>query len=397
VDFSFLVVPGTVVVFAATWTYMATAPPKESSAEDQLSSMPTDEKAPTRPSSWRAAVAIFTPWGAGAHWGLLATACTVVGIIAGLNTWDIGTLQDRPPSHGSHLTPVQSSDEASPFAQTVGFVRWNAPYLERIPLIEKYEPFFKSIHYSIPTYPNEDATFLNLTHSSWDNHENVYVSVAQFMSLILSSSEESHSSISGILYFHFDAWIDPIEFTHQDFSRIWYPDSANPSHSCFDNKHGASGWPWWNSHNLWDTGIKVLDSLNDTKYIFSKIEVCIGWSDIYYIPRRYFEDFVYLTDKFDPMFHEAAIPTMLSLIDQTYRERESARQVIQLSDCWGDCCADNPSREDILFHRCGHKLNYLDANMSIPHYEKLERQASQLGHRSSRRAVSERSIPLLAT
>jgi len=95
------------------------------------------------------------------------------------------------------------------------------------------------------------------------------------------------------------------------------------------------------------------------------------------------------------MFHEAALPTMFNLIDHAYREQEKAAQVLKLADCWGHCCTSDPSREDILFHRCGHRLNYLHSNTTAVHYDKLDQQMSRLGtHTRERRDILETDIPL---
>jgi len=43
----------------------------------------------------------------------------------------------------------------SPFQNTFAMVRWNTRLPERIPLIKKYEPFFRAVHVSMPELDKE--------------------------------------------------------------------------------------------------------------------------------------------------------------------------------------------------------------------------------------------------
>lgn len=358
----------------ATWLYIETAPMKPGTASSQSLSDPIEK--PQSSSRLEVLVSIISlpRWGI---IGLVLSGIVFASSIATINTWDIESYQKL---HDDGAVPAASTGNqsyepglSSPFANTVGFVRWNAAYLERIPLIEKYEPFFHTIHYSIPNYvpdPPEGGKFVNITHSSWDNHENVYIPVADVMSLILNSSD--YSSIDGLLFYHFDLWINPIEFMFMDYERIW-----STAIACYDNKDGAKGWHWWDVRPLWEQGTNAIAALNGTKYD-TKLEVCTNWADIYYIPRKYFADFIYLAHVVDPMFHESAIPTMFNIIDRTYRHQDDGREYVKLADCWGGCCVSNPTPEDIMWSRCGHRLNYLDPNTTSLHYDRLDRQAAAL-------------------
>ncbi|KAK5053699.1 hypothetical protein LTR84_001660 [Exophiala bonariae] len=374
VKFSALVIPGTLVVFMATWLYIETAmKPAATHAQPEAA---TNEKAS---SSCRlellVSVITLPKWG---PLGLSIAGIVFAGSIATINTWKIEGYQkqhDNVETSTADMANNQShrAGVKSPFANTLGFVRWNEAYLERIPLIQKYDPFFHTIHYSIPNYvadPPTGGKFVIVTHSSWDNHENVYIPVADTMALILNDTE--YSSIEGLLFFHFDLWINPLEFTFMDYDRIW---STYITH--YKSKEAGNGWHWWDVRPLWEQGTSAIAALNGTQYD-KTVEVCANWADVYYVPRKYFSDFIYLSHLVDPMFHESAIPTMFNIIDRTYRQQDAGKEYVNLADCWGGCCASNPTPEDIMWARCGHRLNYLDPDTTVLHYMRLDRQVNTL-------------------
>ena len=65
-----------------------------------------------------------------------------------------------------------------------------------------------------------------------------------------------------------------------------------------------------------------------------------SWSDIYYIPRRYFTEFIELSNVFlaVPVFHEVAIPTILNIIDKTHERRPSKSIITRIGDCCKSQC-----------------------------------------------------------
>ena len=56
-------------------------------------------------------------------------------------------------------------------------------------------------------------------------------------------------------------------------------------------------------------------------------------------------------------FHEVAIPTMINIIDLTYRLTPFHTVITRLQDCWGHCCASGAQPADIKRNRCGHRIN----------------------------------------
>lgn len=92
-------------------------------------------------------------------------------------------------------------------------------------------------------------------------------------------------------------------------------------------------------------------------------------------------DFIKLSEIFlaVPVFHEVAIPTILEIIDKTYEKRPSRSLITRVGDCWGDCCASNPSVEDVLWKRCGHRLDLQNKKVTNAHFQHLKQNSLLLG------------------
>lgn len=286
--------------------------------------------------------------------------------------------------------PVVATDEemgiltnqtvSSPFQNTLAMIRWNAPLTERVPLLQKYEPFFHTVHISMPNKTEIKEPFRQDLKS--DNNkflDLIYMQAALTMQEIL----DEQPSIDGLLFFHFDAWIDPLRFKDMNRENIWLAVSDSPRFLCMTDRADYGYW-----HRLADgfrvdksaiLASEVVDKLN-AGYKINKDEFCVGWSDIYFVPRRFFKDFILLAAVFARIgtFHEVALPTMLNIIKNT-RQTDSLNPVFDtISDCWGSCCASYPTVQDVFNNRCGHRLEYRDTRVATAYYNKLDRQAELL-------------------
>ena len=242
-----LVIPGTIVVFLATWLYLDANPPKDRSAPT-----PTPTTTQSGPSRFRTIK--------------FGSFLTITLIIIGAITLHDTTLDEQEPKKPHGTTPVPSNDTSlvySPFNNTFAFVRWNSAYRNRIPNITPYAPFFHTLHLSIPDHDNE---YMNITDDSWTESDQVYQSVAKSMQLILDESEREKlllesgnasslqfaegqrpaSEISGVMFFHFDAWIDPLGFADDNFEKIWFPAAfaQDPKFTCLNDTKN-NGWMWF--------------------------------------------------------------------------------------------------------------------------------------------------------
>jgi hypothetical protein len=106
-----------------------------------------------------------------------------------------------------------------------------------------------------------------------------------------------------------------------------------------------------------------------------------SWTDIFFIPRSYFHDFVVLSTIFSAhdVFLEVAIPTIVNIIDLTRRPHPSRSVIKRLGDCWGDCCVNVAKPEDILWNRCGHRLDHTKTELVDTQLMRLKEEREMLG------------------
>jgi hypothetical protein len=239
---SFLVLPGTTVVFIATWLYMEATPPRPSAAV----TAPEDQPAELYNKSLLAKILhLLSPNGRLRHIGLGSATIFTLIIISSLTARQT---QNAAPKEDASLEPVQNFTTVpvleSPFKNTLAYVRWNSKHGERIPLIENgYSPFFHTVHYSMPGIAGNSSDFHNLTHDAWKSGYFGYQAVRNTMQTILDTTAEDE--ITGMFFFHFDVWIEPMGFAEMDFNKIWYPDSENPKFLCMkDTKRYKDWWAW---------------------------------------------------------------------------------------------------------------------------------------------------------
>ncbi|KAF6826422.1 hypothetical protein CMUS01_09449 [Colletotrichum musicola] len=409
--YSSFVIPGTVLIFIASLAYLKYSPVK-----DYAALSPTEEGRPslsTGPSKQKLRISLLT----------LASflgACIVpFATVAEPPHTPEYRLVMRDDTDGHCLTPpadilrpFTDRDEpykvstgegnltASPFSNTLAMIRWNAKRTERIPLLLKYQPFFHTVHVSMPeVMPDKPEDYHNLTHSQYGHHETVYMQVAHTMKLILDEQPE----IEGLFYFHFDSWIDPLAWADENRESMWFPTSHNtrqfegdgPRYMCMTDWQKFP--QWWGWYHKWNEKAVTVNGeilrLN-RGYDVVEDEFCVGWSDIFYVPRRFFADFIFLSYVYGcaDLFHEVAIPTMLNIIDRSRRSSAAKHQPLidRIGDCWGGCCDDSATAHDVKWTRCGHRLDYLKQELVDAHYGRLDEQAAWLGQSQRKTAASRR-------
>ncbi|TAQ89874.1 hypothetical protein B7494_g1813 [Chlorociboria aeruginascens] len=394
-ELSFLVLPGTIVVFIASWLYMEGAapkdpnpPPKESNSEPQKLSIFGKMAAVSKLHHKTVLVS-----------GTIFTVIVVAFLTMGNSQMPDPVGHKAPTPSASNGGSKSSSGGTtndgspiltSPFKNTLAMVRWNSNHPERMPLLMKYAPFFHDMHFSMPHYLPDKPEYHNLTHDSWETIEYPYLQIAKTMQLILDAKDNDPTSeIDGLLYYHFDAWIDPLAYTGANMHNIWFPDVADiappnaggPRFECMTNPEKYNWWGWGNNfHHSAMAAAAVVDHF-DMDYVVNPKEWCVGWTDIYYVPKRFFADYIFLASIFGgfSVFHEVAVPTMIHIIDQSRRRHPMRSVMDKFGDCWGSCCASNPDEHDILWNRCGHRLDYLNEAVINAHYNRVDEQAKMLG------------------
>ncbi|KAF4340068.1 UDP-galactose transporter [Fusarium beomiforme] len=387
---SFLVIPGTLIIFVASWLYMENPPAKPKNATPSPS---TNNR-------------FFSKLGAIAKkksilFIFLNTFITVIAVVAlamyqvaipanSLSTQADGNSTSAIKTPGVTTIMNEEADVpeivTSPFKNSLAFIRWNSLHPERVPEIMKYKPFFRELHISMPEMMKDEGLSPeshNLTHDQSPLTFHIYVQVAHTMQLIL----DEHPDIDGLLYYHFDAWIDPLAWSNIDRNNMHFPMTwpgmrpTGPQFACMNDTKDYD-WGGWADQNHMKAQLAAaqLDHLH-LGYEIDIHEWCVGWSDIYFIPRKFFKDYIVLAPIFMSfsVFHEVGIPTMLHIIDMSYRKTSYIPAMELFADCWGYCCADNPTIYDVITYRCGHRLDYQNKEVTAAFYDKLEAETQLLG------------------
>lgn len=102
---------------------------------------------------------------------------------------------------------------------------------------------------------------------------------------------------------------------------------------------------------------------------------------MFYLPRRFFKDFVFLADIFAiaPVPAQTAIPTIFHIIDGTYRQHSASSLIDPVGDCWNPSYSNNgPTVEDILWRRCGQGFDYENESAVVALYERLQEDAGAM-------------------
>lgn len=345
---SFLVLPGTVVVFTASWLYMDNPAPKVVNPQLVTTKSKTSLQSLLE------------------HRRLVLIGATIFTVFASV------FLAMYSDAMGELKAPP-----TSPFQNTLALVRWNSEHPERLPYIRKYDPFFHTVHISMPkSLPDQPNDFGNITHDQFEDAFTVYKGVANTMQTIL----DEEPKIDGLLYFHFDAWIDPLAWNSWNKDNMWFASSkGGPLFTCMNDTLKYDWWGWGN--NIHGDALKAIADVPTKNWgDFARNQWCLGWSDIYFIPRHLFKDFIELSKIFGKftVMHEVAIPTMVHIIDRSRRTDGLISLIDRFGDCWGTCCSAGATKVDVTLSRCGHKLDYLNEEVTGAFYKKLDLQASKL-------------------
>ncbi|KAF9767864.1 hypothetical protein IL306_014907 [Fusarium sp. DS 682] len=381
---SFLVVPGTLIIFVASWLYMENPPAKPTNTNSKPEVNNSFFLKLGAVARKRSMLLIF-----------INTFITVIVVVA-LAMYQVAMPDQIIATASSDvstkaITTNQAADTpdivTSPFKNTMAFIRWNSVHPERIPTLMKYKPFFRDIHISMPDMMKNESVapdYHNITHDQSTLTFHIYQQVADTMQLILDQEPE----IDGLLYYHFDSWIDPLAWSNIDRNKIYFPMTwpemkpKGPQFSCMNDTkdYDWGGWAGPHYHLKAQLASAQLDHL-DLGFVIDHHEWCVGWSDIYFIPRKFFKDYIVAAPIFKAfdVFHEVGIPTMLHIIDMSRRENRYIPAMELFADCWGYCCADNPTIYDVTTYRCGHRLDYRNEKVTGAFYDKLEEETRMLG------------------
>lgn len=235
VHFSFLVVPGTCIVFVATWLY-ADSGPKGSKRQTTVASPTSFGWSKFGPRVNEGLYGLL-PSGQKRRSGSIIAVSATVLLVTLLTAWDsklANRVEANKPPINESILPL-SGDIQSPFQDVYAFVRWNTgEHSDRASMVQKYEPFFHTVHYSMPnSVLGRNTSWINSTHDAWQESTFDYVAVAILMDLILKSPELK--DVKGILYFTYDVWLDPMAFREMNYKKMWFPKSPNMVNVCLNS------------------------------------------------------------------------------------------------------------------------------------------------------------------
>lgn len=133
---------------------------------------------------------------------LLVSTLATICIIASLEVTDFVNINVNISDNDSPTTDT-SGIVKSPFSSTLAFIRFNAWRPERLVYLEKYRPFFREIHYSMPHSMDGGPEDVNTTNDGWENQLVSYLPMARTMQHILDQPAGSpEAGIKGIMFYH---------------------------------------------------------------------------------------------------------------------------------------------------------------------------------------------------
>lgn len=112
-----------------------------------------------------------------------------------------------------------------------------------------------------------------------------------------------------------------------------------------------------------DTLPEFTETANKLRYTF-----CEGWSDMFYVPKRWFESYLKIANVFKNhnFPFDGAAPSILNFLLMHYPDTG----VEFIDDCTGGCCASF-GPETIRRTKCGHKLNLAVPEQVEAHFGRL--------------------------
>ncbi|GAA94910.1 uncharacterized protein L969DRAFT_96364 [Mixia osmundae IAM 14324] len=303
--------------------------------------------------------------------GLALTVLIFIAVVMSLS-------DSNAVAHASGPSPARQALDF--FNTTVAIVRYGIQHgPERAGYMDLYRPFFQSMHISYSDPPTGEIT-PEVDHIGW--RSGAHLVSAGLASLLL----RQNSSATGVLYFHFDAWIDPLRFTDMPLDKFWIPFSGNPRTGCYvidSLRAPPRAYDWWGfrDERLEAPLPKALKEIAELPqaYVVDQEVLCVGFADIFYVPQRCFEDLIRLAAVFEKhhVFHEIALINLVRIIEATYAARNNESVISWLvqddadaGGCWGDCCRPAPDAQPDIVRRfrCGHRLDFLRPDSVEAHY-----------------------------
>ena len=280
-------------------------------------------------------------------------------------------------------------------------------HLERLPLIrDAYAPYFASLVLMSPSPAiRQQPTRRGVHH----RHCRFGIKGTYACAAEAAATHGSAVGIRGLLYFHFDMWVQPWRLLPSAqpsvLDAVWalpagrlMAKTGAPTRlvplECFDLRDPAtySGRyrvpvapgsaqlrPAW----TWDRDLPPAQAGLARACAGGRCSVdrmCMGWADLYYVPRRLYAPFATLARAFananathasGAANAELAVPTILRILSE-WPAAEHAPPT-QRVPCWGYCCAATSCPELVARHACGHRMRLENGDLRAT-FESLWRQ-----------------------
>ena len=272
-------------------------------------------------------------------------------------------------------------------------------HTERLPAIRTaYAPYFASLVFmTLGARRPSSVGAGEHHHRCRAGLKSTYACVAE-----VAATFGSAPGIRGVLYLHFDMWIHPWRLGHLTTFRpsagaaaaatstsldaLWSLPPARimikangPTRllplECFNatrpseyeglyttpNRRGGvvPAWTW--ARDLPAARTAVRRACTSTgggreSAACDPTRLCLGWADLYYVPRRMYTRFGQLARAFasGTANAELAVPTMMRILSE--HGPLADRPPLLRAPCWGFCCSSTPCPELLVRHACGHRM-----------------------------------------
>jgi hypothetical protein len=239
---------------------------------------------------------------------------------------------------------------SGPFKNTIAFITIKNELPEigmALKLKQAYGSSFQTVFVDVPSGKQSNSVD--------------YMPVYSIVKLIANSA--SFSKIDGIFYFQSDSWINTPRFEKADFTKIW---TLGRGRCRRPNSESA-----WVSREVVDTDKEkeLIEANKEAVYIAPYLNIdehslCSGQPDMYFLPRKYFGDFLYLAstygDRQTPVDPALALPTIWNIIERYHSPHRSGQyfrnEPVILPDLL-NCRNMSSSMDDMLQAKCGHSVD----------------------------------------
>ena len=296
---------------------------------------------------------------------------------------------------------LQAAWQASSSARTavieaplpIAAILFFGTHLERLPLLRAaYSPYFHSLVFmslsaEILSHGRRHNATLRQRHHY--HHCRSLLKTTYTCVSDVAARYTRHPGVRGILYLHFDLWVQPWELARPSSPILDAPWALPPFRimvkapgptrllpiDCFNASRAAEyvtlyktplpgtalrgskkrtvpAWTWGRDVPAAIAGLRDACAEAQGWGQCDPDRLCIGWADLYYVPRSMYASFGWLSRQFGrhSANAELAVPTMMRLLS------DWAHTSLRRLPCWGFCCSSTPCPELLLRHACGHRM-----------------------------------------